>query len=496
MTRKAEQATRVEFGDWQTPLPLARQVVQLLAEKGVTPRTVVEPTCGEGTFLQAAAEQWPQARLLGFELNPDYVERAREKVAAAQDASIAYQDFFSANWDLVVRDAANPVLFLGNPPWVTSSTLGGFGGDNLPQKTNFKALKGLDAITGKGNFDVSEWMMLRLLGATMGAQSVIAMLCKTAVARRLLEACASERWCVTGEMWMIDAKRYFDASVDAVLLVMHTSARERGSINLAWSVYPSIEATSPSGKVGVVEGVLASDLDGYRETQRFAGPNGPAWRSGLKHDCSRVMEFSYTDDGLRNGFGDTVHLEPELVFPLLKGSDVANGRLAAQRGVLVPQRFLGQSTSLLAHQYPKAFSYLMSHEQALSARKSSIYKHQPPFSVFGVGDYTFAPWKVAICGLYKRLTFQLVGPQAGKPVVFDDTCYFLPFNDEASARAMFAVYTSPEAQRYFQSRIFWDSKRPISKSILQSLDPYTLAPECADATKADRNAQLSLGLGE
>ena len=189
-------------------------------------------------------------------------------------------------------------------------------------------------------------------------------------------------------------------------------------------------------------------------------------------------------------------LEPDLVFPLLKGSDVANGRLTAQRRVLVPQRFLGQSTSLLAHQFPQAFSYLMSHEQTLRARKSSIYKHQPPFSVFGVGDYTFAPWKVAICGLYKRLAFQLVGPQADKPVVFDDTCYFLPFDDEASARAMFAVYTSPEAQRYFQSRIFWDSKRPISKSILQSLDPYTLAPECADATKATRKAQLSLGLGE
>ena len=274
MTRKAEQATRVEFGDWQTPLALAQQVVQLLAKKGVAPRTVVEPTCGEGAFLQAAAEQWPQARLLGFELNPDYVERAREKVAAAEDASVAYQDFFSANWDLVVRDAANPVLFLGNPPWVTSSTLGCFGGDNLPQKTNFKALKGLDAITGKGNFDVSEWMMLRLLGATMGAQSVIAMLCKTAVARRLLEACASERWHVTGEMWMIDAKRHFDASVDAVLLVMHTSAKERGSVDLAWHVYPSIEASSPSGRVGVVDGVLTSDLDGYRETQRFAGPSG------------------------------------------------------------------------------------------------------------------------------------------------------------------------------------------------------------------------------
>lgn len=50
-----------------------------------------------------------------------------------------------------------------------------------------------------------------------------------------------------------------------------------------------------------------------------------------------------------------------------------------------------------------------------------IYRGKPRFSVFGVGDYTFAPWKVAVSGFYQVPRFVKVGPMGGKPVVFDDT---------------------------------------------------------------------------
>lgn len=54
---------RIEFGDFQTPLALAREVCRLLKTQGVRADVIVEPTCGLGTFLQAAAECYPEAEL-------------------------------------------------------------------------------------------------------------------------------------------------------------------------------------------------------------------------------------------------------------------------------------------------------------------------------------------------------------------------------------------------------------------------------------------------
>jgi len=37
--------------------------------------------------------------------------------------------------------------------------------ENLPKKSNFQGLRGLDARTGKSNFDIAEWMLIRLIEA-------------------------------------------------------------------------------------------------------------------------------------------------------------------------------------------------------------------------------------------------------------------------------------------------------------------------------------------
>ena len=71
----------------------------------------------------------------------------------------------------------------------------------------------------------------------------------------------------------------------------------------------------------------------------------------------------------------------------------------------------------------------------LDGRGSSIYRSCPPFSIFGIGEYSFAPWKVAISGFYKRLSFVAVAPLDGKPAMLDDTCYFLPCQTAGQANS-------------------------------------------------------------
>ena len=54
-------SAKIEFGDFQTPLPLAREICALVKREGIKAETVLEPTCGVGAFLVAAAEAFPSA---------------------------------------------------------------------------------------------------------------------------------------------------------------------------------------------------------------------------------------------------------------------------------------------------------------------------------------------------------------------------------------------------------------------------------------------------
>ena len=40
---------KVEFGDFQTPEPLAASVCRVLKQQGISPACILEPTCGRGT---------------------------------------------------------------------------------------------------------------------------------------------------------------------------------------------------------------------------------------------------------------------------------------------------------------------------------------------------------------------------------------------------------------------------------------------------------------
>jgi hypothetical protein len=486
---------RVERGDWQTPRALCDQVLDcVLARMSSRPApvTVVEPTCGQGTFLVSAASRLPAAELVGYEINAGYTGAARRALAGHRRKRLVTRDFFDVDWERELADLPGPLLVLGNPPWVTSAQLGALGSANAPRKDNReRGLRGLDAVTGKSNFDVSEWMLVRLLEALAGRDATIALLCKSAVARRVIETVAARDLDVVPVgLWRVDAARHFDASVSAVLFVAETragasaSSRARASSprQAVWPVHGELGAsrssrrTKPEAALGVVDGVLVADADRYARTRHLAGACSPEWRSGLKHDCARVMELARASAASpwRNGLGEIVDVEEELVHPLLKSSDIANARTTPSRAMIVTQRALGEDTAGLRRRAPRAWRYLTRHRAMFDARKSSIYEKQPPFAMFGVGGYSFAPWKVAISGLYKRSTFTVVGPHDGRPVVLDDTCYFLAFDDEARARRAADALRSEAASDFFAARIFWDAKRPVTKGILQALDLQAL----------------------
>ena len=159
--KKTKQTT--EFGDFQTPLALAQVALKVLADLGMSPRSILEPTCGRGAFVAAAAEVFPAASaIIGVEINKSYLDAAKRAVSSGV-VEFHEGDFFKFNWGSILKEDQKPWLILGNPPWVTSAELGAIESKNLPEKSNFQGHSGIAAITGKSNFDISEWMLIKYL---------------------------------------------------------------------------------------------------------------------------------------------------------------------------------------------------------------------------------------------------------------------------------------------------------------------------------------------
>ena len=468
-----------QYGDFQTPDELANKVVETLkSNHGLKPDVIIEPSCGRGAFIRAACVGFKDSKILGFDINKEYVDDAKSSIANCRNSnevSLQESDFFCTDWERIISVQTGYILIIGNPPWVTSSELGLINSTNLPEKSNFQNRRGIEAITGSGNFDISEWMLLRYVDWLSKREGAIALLCKYSVARKVMrQVRARSGLRFFGHIYPIDAKAYFGASVEACLFVLTTD-----SGNADYEVYKDLDSKTPSHVIGERDGLIVSDVMVYQKWKHLSGQDARyIWRSGVKHDCSKIMELEPLDDSYVNGLGENISLEQEYVFPLLKSSDLGNGRTDSYRKVvLIPQKAVGEDTSTIQQIAPKTWRYLTTHHDYFEKRKSSIYKNKPPYSIFGIGLYTFQNWKIAISGLYKKLRFCLVGPLDGKVVVFDDTVNFLSFDTEAEAKFVFSLITSKPSLEFLDAMIFWDEKRPITTDILRRLSLKSLAKE-------------------
>jgi type I restriction-modification system DNA methylase subunit len=474
--------SKIEYGDFQTPLELAEKICSKLNELDIDPDVIIEPTCGIGNFINASYRFFKLAReIIGIEINSGYIQEAKNnfQIDGENKISIYQTDFFIFNWDSYIKklDSDN-ILIIGNFPWVTNARQGTIEGNNLPYKENFQNHKGLEAITGSSNFDISEWMLIQMVKLLHERRACIAMLCKTSVARKILNYIHSQNLNLQQcSIYKIDAKKYFNASVEACLLFC---AFDKNSKNYFCDVFESLEAKQ-SYRIGYYNKNLLKNVITFQNIKDLYTQNLEyQWRSGVKHDRSDVMEFKKVERGFINGFGECIDLEETYLYPLLKGSDVARGRIeTTDRYVLLTQQKVGEPTDKIQASAPKTWNYLNRYASYLDSRKSKIYLNNPRFSIFGVGDYTFYPWKIAICGLYKKLEFVLIGELNNKSVIFDDTVYFLAFQDEITTRKTFAMLNSDLAKRFYDSLIFWDDKRPIKTRILNCLNLSTLADRLA-----------------
>lgn len=491
-----EEPDRTEYGDFQTNSDLANKVTFYLTLKGVSPEIIIEPTCGKGNFIVASLRTFKNIEnVFGIEIYKPYVWETKFSIAdyflsnpsaTKPEISILHCNVFDFDFKALAKKySSKDVLVIGNPPWVTNSKLGSLNSTNLPKKTNFKNHSGIEAMTGKGNFDIAEFITLSMIVTFQNMKGNLLLLVKNTVVKNIIFDQKKNRYKISAiEKQCIDSKKEFDVSVEAALFYCQLNS------------LPALECTefdfynnrNSRHKFGWLSDKFVSNIETYLHTKEIDGECPFVWRQGLKHDCSKIMELEKANGHYVNGLNKEVKLEDGLVYGFLKSSDLKNTVISQTRKfTIVTQKKVGQETKYIKTEYPKTYQYLTQHQASFDARKSSIYNNKPLFSIFGIGDYSFKPYKVAISGLYKTFHFTLILPQDNKPVMLDDTCYLIGFNNLEFAVYSLILLNSDTTVKFLQSVTFSDAKRTFTKDVLMRIDLLELAHQI---DKADLQAEL------
>lgn len=455
-----------EYGDYQTPVAFAEKVCTYLKDyRHIEPSAIVEPTCGVGNFLESSL-LFEADEYYGIEINPDYCDICRKKISDKR-VKIINSDFFAFSSKALIENKSQ-VLVIGNPPWVTNSTLSTLGSDNLPIKANFKGLKGIDAITGASNFDICEYIILQLINEYRDTNTVISMLCKTSVARNVFKELKRNYINFSScDILEFDAAKVFGINAGACVLILQLS--EKSASSDVCNVYDFEKPETLKSQFGYSAGQFYSNL--YSKTEDFDGRCCFEWRQGVKHDCSKVMELTLRNGSLQNGQKETVQIEDDIVFPLIKSSMFKSPVIHSfSKYVIVTQKKTREETEHLEHDVPKTWAYLNDNIELFEGRKSSIYRDSPPFSMFGVGDYSYSKYKVGVSGFYKKPLFSVLFSDNEKPVMTDDTSYFICFENYATAYVAMLLLNSDKVQDFLTSIAFLDAKRPYTKKVLERID--------------------------
>ena len=109
---------RKEQGQWPTPWWVVERSLDVVLNGLPDAPVILDPACGDGRWLAAVGLRIPNARLIGWDLDPEALAAAESVLAGA-----------GVQAELVCRDAlagqARPVadLVVGNPPYIRPQNL-------------------------------------------------------------------------------------------------------------------------------------------------------------------------------------------------------------------------------------------------------------------------------------------------------------------------------------------------------------------------------------
>ena len=223
--------------------------------------------------------------------------------------------------------------------------------------------------------------------------------------------------------------------------------------------------------IGYEDGMLLADIAAYHRWKHLCGHETLRWRSGIKHDCAKVMELCAKATNIATA-RQMVDIEDVYVYPMLKSSHLAQGgEKTGSRFMLVTQRTVGEQTTRIEEEAPKTWAYLISHADLF--RNARVRFIATVLLSLCLASATIASplGKLRLVGSTRDWRSCRSVPIDGKPVVFDDTSYFLPCSTRQQAVFLATLLNSPVARSFFGAFVFWDTKRPDHCRVIAAVGP-------------------------
>lgn len=245
-----------------------------------------------------------------------------------------------------------------------------------------------------------------------------------------------------------------DFTLDEVLKA--TERRELAAIPVDRQQPTSPWLTAPEAALAGIQKVIGqSDYKAY-EGVNTGGLNGCYW--------VRILQRLPNGDLLLENLHDVgkikvekvqMAIEPDLVYPLLRGRDVQRWRAEPSAYIILaqdPQTRAGIPEDVMKRKYPKTYAYFKKFEAQLRKRSGyrQYFSSEDPFwSMYNVGPYTMSKWKAMWPEVGHTVRAGVCGPAKvddAKPSLPDHTIVAVSCSTESEAHFIAALLNSGPAQ--------------------------------------------------
>ncbi len=250
----------------------------------------------------------------------------------------------------------------------------------------------------------------------------------------------------------------YDSTLDEVMaqtkrLQFYATPVDKGDPTSPW-------LTARRKALDAVRKVLGTSEYRAYEGANSGGANGVYWLEILAERPDGLLVVrNVTEGAKRKVEAITTELEPDLVYPLLRGRDVRRWCANPSLHILMvqdPKTRRGIDEHVLQQRYPKTWAYLKRFENPLRERSGfkryftrkqghQVIETGPFYSMFNVGDYTFAPWKVVWREQSAWFTVAVIGPEGDKPVIPDHKLMLVPCENAQEAYYLGGLLNSSPA---------------------------------------------------
>jgi len=518
---------RHDLGEFFTPDWLAEKTMTMAGFNGAIDKTVFDPGCGSGVFLLAAATSKIENHsslvnllnsVIGCDLNPLGVLSARLNLLLLLSKHFKfplpevelpifhYDSVFQTPHGNTNAASLQKILtggcdyLIGNPPWISWNCLPPvyrkrLENELLPQYKLFD-FHGQLARLGHSNDDYLSTFTLVTVDRYLKQNGICSFIIKqpllTNVAGKTFRRFEIRR--SSGEATPLRVIKVadlrdldpFGIGNETAILVLEKGTPTAYPIDYdIWSkpnghLEIKTERAQPSEATEASSAWIVISSE-WRVTKFMEGDNPYEIRHGLKHDVAevlivRMIEKNHERLRIQRMADDetTYEIEPDWVYPFLQPRHLKKWGSNGHFYFLMPQRKAGEDNeNEIATRFPLTDVFLKKFAPQFAARRSKVFLNKPFYGLFGLGQYTHAPYKVCWVGLGFQPRFAVVekidDPMLGpRTVVPDGTIYFMPFQQRDEAHFVCALLNSELVCKFLSARS-GKSKRGLSKKIVEQL---------------------------